>query len=66
MRRVAEHERCWARHQSITDPDHRAAADLLRAAHRARHRPERSEPVEQRSLADYDTVFGLDSDSVVA
>jgi transposase len=59
-RSVAEHERCWARHQSITDPDHRAAADLLRTAHRAGHRPDRSEPVEQRSLADYDTVFGLD------
>ena len=59
-RSVAEHERCWARHQSITDPDHRAAADTLRAAHRASHRPDRGEPVEQRSLADYDTVFGLD------
>src|SRR3954454_11309784 len=32
---VAEHERCWARHQTITNPAHRAAADRMRAAHRA-------------------------------
>jgi transposase len=60
---VAEHERCWARHQSITDPDHRAAADLLRTAHHNGHRPDPSEPVEQRSLADYDTAFGLEADT---
>jgi transposase len=58
-RLVAEHDRCWARHQTITDPDHHAAAELLRAAHRAGHRPDSSEPVEQRCLIDYDTVFGL-------
>ena len=59
-RSVAEHQRCWARHQNITDPAHRDAADILRAAHRAGHRSDRGEPVEQHSLADYDTVFGLD------
>jgi transposase len=32
---VAEHERCWARHQTLTDPAHRAAADRMRMAHRA-------------------------------
>ena len=28
---VARHARCWAAHQSITDPAHRAAAQALRA-----------------------------------
>src|SRR5206468_5922181 len=27
---VAEHARCWAKHQTITDPEHRAAAEALR------------------------------------
>jgi transposase len=31
---VAHHQRCWAAHQSITDPLHRDAATLLRAVHR--------------------------------
>lgn len=31
---VADHPRCWARHQTLTDPAHREAADAMRAAHR--------------------------------
>jgi len=27
---VGEHHRCWAKHQTITDPAHRAAAEVLR------------------------------------
>lgn len=51
---VAEHARCWARHQSITAPEHASAADRLRQqAHRVRLRPV-AEPVEQRVLTDYD------------
>jgi transposase len=59
-RLVAEHERCWAAHQTITDPDHVAAAAQLRAAHRAALRPEPAGEVEQRRLSDYDTFFGVD------
>ena len=55
---VATHARCWARHQTLTDPDHLAAAAALRAAQQ-QHRPPAGEQVEQRSLADYDAVFGL-------
>jgi transposase len=55
---VAAHDRCWARHQSITDPEHRAAAEVLRKLPRPAQRPG-SEQVEQRSLADYDQIFGL-------
>jgi transposase len=61
-RSVAAHIRCWAAHQSITDPLHRDAATLLRAAHRlAKTTPIRTE-VQHRDLADYDRMFGLDSE----
>ncbi|MEV6299568.1 IS21 family transposase [Actinoplanes sp. NPDC051861] len=61
-REVAAHARCWAAHQSITDPLHRDAATLLRAVHRqAGVSPVRTE-VEHRDLADYDRMFGIDSE----
>ena len=61
-RPVATHERCWAKHQSITDPAHHAAA--LALAHAAAHRPTRPgddgiHQVEERDLSVYDTAFGL-------
>ena len=56
---VARHQRCWARHQSITDPAHAAAAARLRAVHPARTRAGRDPFVEHRDLADYDRIFGL-------
>ena len=57
---VADHERIWARHQTISDPDHVAAAKALRR-NALRGRP-RAGPrrVEQRALTDYDTALGLD------
>ena len=62
---VARHERCWARHQSITDPAHAAAARVLRAQHRTAMAV-REDDVEQRRLGDYDDAFGLqDSITVV-
>ena len=61
---VARHHRCWARHQSLTDPAHAATAVRLRARHRAAHRtradPDPHTQVEHRDLADYDRVFDLD------
>jgi transposase len=57
-RLVADHERCWARHQTITDPDHARVAARLRAEHRSITRGEPAE-VELRCLTDYDTAFGL-------
>jgi hypothetical protein len=61
---VANHERVWAWHQSITDPEHRAAADMLRghrvgALHPVRQ-PADAVSVEQRVLADYDNALGID------
>jgi transposase len=35
-RLVAEHERIWAKHQTLTDPGHAAAAKALRIQHRTR------------------------------
>ena len=56
---VAQHERCWARHQSITDPAHRVAADQLRIAHRHASVTPIATPVEARDLSDYDRMFGV-------
>ncbi|MFB7126421.1 IS21 family transposase [Kitasatospora sp. NPDC056273] len=69
---VARHARCWARHQSITDPEHAAAAHRLREEVR-QQRPARARTaqarllapdglgveVEQRELATYDRIFTL-------
>lgn len=55
---VAQHPRCWAQHQSITDPAHAAAATELRKQPRVV--PPDQTDVEQRPLSDYDSAFGLD------
>lgn len=62
-RLVADHARVWAWHQTITDPDHLAAAKLLRRERVGMLRPVPEPEVEQRSLSDYDTALGLSSDS---
>lgn len=56
---VADHPRCWARHQSLTDP---CMPDRPRPCEeRARLHVERAEvEVERRVLADYDRALGLD------
>ena len=61
-RLVADHLRCWARHQTISDPGHLAAAAQLRhdrAEIGAGNRRDQGE-VQLRCLADYDAAFGLD------
>jgi len=67
-RLVADHERCWARHQTITDPAHAEAARALRAAHRALTAvsgPGQAE-VEQRDLAIYDALCAGETGQGVA
>jgi transposase len=59
-RAVASHARCWARRQCVTDPQHRAAAEVLRTAPRVS--PTDSAEVQQRPLTDYDAFFGLTED----
>lgn len=61
-RLVADHPRCWARHQSLTDPSHsEAAAALRRDRVSLAHSPQDTQ-VEHRALADYDRALGLDGE----
>ncbi|GLW25319.1 transposase [Microbispora amethystogenes] len=61
---VARHDRCWADHQTITDPAHQAAAAQLRQArHLAALRPLQT-AVEQRPLSDYDRLLGLTDEEI--
>jgi len=56
---VADHERCWARHQTLTDPAHLQAAKALRSARRlAVVAVPRPDEVEQRDLSVYDQITG--------
>ena len=64
-RLVAEHVRCWARHQTLSDPAHVAAAAQLRqdrAALGATNARRDQGEVQLRCLADYDAAFGLDGE----
>ena len=56
---VARHERCWARHQTITDPAHRATALAMATARHRRTPTADPGEVQQRDLATYDAAFGL-------
>jgi transposase len=58
---VADHQRLWARHQSVSEFDHLVAARLLRRDRMEVLRPLQTE-VEVRNLADYDTALGLSAD----
>jgi hypothetical protein len=66
---VGEHQRCWARQQTITDPEHRKAADAMRhafAARTAAGRGPAADEVQERDLSAYDRAFGLDDQERVA
>jgi transposase len=57
---VADHARIWARHQTISDPGHVAAARALRQQRADMLRSVPEPEVEQRHLPDYDIAFGID------
>ena len=61
---VAAHERCWARHQSITDPAHHTAALALAAQARKSARGPEPDLVEERNLSVYDAAFGITGEEV--
>jgi hypothetical protein len=63
---VADHQRLWAKHQTISDPVHVEAAKLLRRKHLDMARPATAPEVEVRCLADYDTALGLTDQQGVA
>jgi len=59
-RMVACHDRSWVAHQAVTDPAHKAAADVMRAE-RLRARlaaPPAAVEVERRDLSRYDVLLG--------
>jgi transposase len=64
---VADHQRVWAWHQTLTDPEHLEAAKVLRRIRVGALRPVRDAEaeiaVERRALGDYDTALGIDLES---
>jgi transposase len=65
-RLVADHERLWAKHQSVADPVHIAAAKALRRQHLDVARRSGEPEVQVRCLADYDAALGLSDGEGVA
>ena len=65
-RLVADHPRVWAKHQTITDPAHRQAADQLRRDRLSVVSLPGELEVEQRRLSDYDLALGVSETEVVA
>jgi transposase len=59
---VADHPRLWAKHQTISAPEHVAAARVLRRERIGLLRPAPEPTVEIRCLTDYDAALGLDAD----
>jgi transposase len=60
-RLVADHTRIWARHQTMSDPDHLSAATVLRRQRLKLVRPAAEPDVQIRCLADYDSILGIGS-----
>jgi transposase len=56
-RSVAEHDRVWAKHQTLHDPAHLSAARVLRRERLEVVRPD-AEVVQVRALSDYDVLLG--------
>lgn len=62
---VADHERIWAKHQTLSLDEHVAAANALRTARVGLLRP--APPIHEvatRALSDYDTALGLTEPAV--
>jgi transposase len=59
-RTVADHERLWAKHQTVSDPEHVAAAKTLRRERLGLLSPAPEPEVQDRRLTDYDAALGLD------
>ncbi|MFE2611931.1 IS21 family transposase [Streptomyces mirabilis] len=58
-RLVAEHARCWARHQTLTNPDHAEAATAMRRQYRQGGAIAAAVEVAPPDLPAYDRVFHL-------
>jgi transposase len=62
-RLVADHERIWGWHQTLSDAEHVAAAKLQRRERVGALRPVAEPEVQIRCLDDYDEALGLDASS---
>jgi hypothetical protein len=58
---VGDHQRAWARHQTLTDPAHLAAAKAFRRDRVTVVRTGPATEVAVRHLGDYDRALGLDT-----
>ena len=63
---VADHERIWAKHQTISDPNHVEAAKVLRRNRIGTLGPRLSLMSRSGASADYDNALGVDLDGGVA
>jgi transposase len=61
---VGDHDRVWARHQTLTLPEHAVAAKALRSARVGVLRPAAEPQVATRALSDYDDALGTTQDCV--
>lgn len=59
---VADHQRIWAAHQTISDPTHVEAAKALRRGRVGLLRPAPEPEVQIRCLTDYDTALGVSTE----
>ena len=57
---MARHQRCWAVHQTITDPVHVEAAAVMRRSRIQAVTGPVDTQVEERRLADYDALLGTE------
>lgn len=64
--RVADHERIWATHQTLSDPLHVEAAKVLRRSRIHIPPPPAESEVPVRDLSSYDAAFGVDLDGGAA
>jgi hypothetical protein len=57
--RLVADQRLWAKHQTIHDPEHLAAARTLRCQRLEIVHPPAETEVETRCLSDYDALLGI-------
>jgi hypothetical protein len=56
---VAQHQRSWAKHRTVTDPEHDAARERMRAVRSAPRDAAVPDDVEIRDLSIYDRATGV-------
>jgi transposase len=61
-RLVADHQRVWAKHQTVSDFEHLVAAKALQRGRADLMKPLPEPEVQVRDLAQYDTLLALDGD----